>query len=78
MLDQLPAHTRANTLHVLRQRFTESPRMPSPDAHVVRGAESEVHAMRVSDNIHITYAYVTDPRHADNFVCVLRNIGMVT
>ena len=51
--------------------------MPSPDAHVVRGAESEVHAMRVSDNLHLTYAYVTDPRHADNFVCVLRNIGSV-
>jgi hypothetical protein len=75
-LDQLPAAARTNTLRLLQQRFTDSPRMPAPDVHIVRGAESEVHTMQMGDNIHVTFAYMTDPRHPHNFVCVLRNIGM--
>lgn len=74
--DQLPQEARAAAVAAIRTRFTASPRLPSADAHVIRGALHDVNTMRIGDDIRVTYAYESDPAHANDFVCVLRDIGV--
>jgi hypothetical protein len=76
--DALDTAGQARTLLALR-RFIESPRQPSPYAHIVSDLdpdtfEDDVWDMPVGDGYHLTYSFLAgdDP---DHFVCVLRHIG---
>jgi hypothetical protein len=75
--DQLAPEARDTVARMLRQGFNVNPRMPTADTHLVRGAQEEVHTLKLADHLHMTFAYVSDPRHAEDFVCVLRNVGRI-
>ena len=77
--DQLPLDLRTHAAKLIQQCFTSNPRMPASDTHVVRGAgaRADIYTMCLYDKIHMTFAYVSDQRHANDFVCVFRNIGLV-
>jgi hypothetical protein len=78
--DALDAAAQAQALLALRG-FAETPRQPSPYAHVVSDLdpdtfEDDVWDIPLGDGCHLTYSFTSgdDPEH---FVCVLRSVGRV-
>jgi len=74
--DKLEPGVRQQVTRSLRA-FQASPRMPTRDAHFIRGAASDhdVWTLDVGERAHVTYSYHEDPRYDNDWVCLFRHVG---